>query len=757
MRLLAALAILLLGAALPAWAQEEPPARVGRVSYVSGNLAFHMAGETEWSAASVNYPVATGGSFWTDASARAEMRIGPSTIDIAGGTELDVTNLNEQVAQLGLPQGRVYLRLRQLDSGQSFEIDTPQGGVWLLQPGAYDIDSGSADAPARVAVLEGSARFVGGGADTGIKSGDVAVLTGSNPVTVQLQRATSDEFVAWAQSRNTEETQVATPKYVSPQMTGYADLAPYGNWQQNPQYGQVWYPSQVPADWAPYRDGRWVWVQPWGWSWVDQEPWGFAPSHYGRWAYIGNRWGWVPGQYAARPVYAPALVAFVGFGAGIGAAAGRPVGWFPLAPGEVYWPSYTRNVNYIRNVNVTNVRNINTIVNVNNITIRNNGPRTRVVNETFANRRFATVVPRRVFANAGRVAPAAIHVSEKELRQAQVTTRPPRITPAVARATGAEPGRSRPEEALSGADRAAIEHGKPGERASGPNRPGAPPAAEAASGRERTPQTARPPGINGKPSNTAALPPPAKAGAAGQNQPAAGPPKNGAQSAAEGPNRAAPGPGESKGAAKGPNAAAPPNRPGVAEPNRPGANQPKGEAPGRNAGDTNRATKSEPAGKGAAVPPPGAASPGPAAQQKPPAAANARRETGARAPAAEPPSKSGAESRPAPTPRRETPAARPAPARAQPPKVEEKQSVRAPKPLAPAAHPRAAERPRPAPHQAAAAPHPQARAARAPAPKAPPAAARPQPAVHEATAHPAAKAQAAKSAEAHGKESTKHD
>ncbi len=47
-------------------------------------------------------------------------------------------------------------------------------------------------------------------------------------------------------------------------MTGYADLGGYGDWRGSPQYGAVWYPSQVPADWAPYRDGRWIWVAPWG-------------------------------------------------------------------------------------------------------------------------------------------------------------------------------------------------------------------------------------------------------------------------------------------------------------------------------------------------------------------------------------------------------------------------------------------------------------------------------------------------------------
>src|ERR1700688_3322564 len=133
------------GSARPASAEEQPPALVGRVSTIAGQLGFHVKGETEWSAASVNYPVATGGSFWTDPKSRAEIRIGAQTIDLAGNTEIDVTRLDQQVMQIGLPQGRIELHLRQLCDGNSAEIDIPRGGVWLLQPGLYDINAGTAD------------------------------------------------------------------------------------------------------------------------------------------------------------------------------------------------------------------------------------------------------------------------------------------------------------------------------------------------------------------------------------------------------------------------------------------------------------------------------------------------------------------------------------------------------------------------------------------------------------------------------------
>src|SRR6202011_5172879 len=103
-------------------------------------------------------------------------------------------------------------------------------------------------------------------------------------------------------------------RYVSRELPGYEDLDDYGDWRPNPEYGTVWMP-RVEAGWAPYHYGHWRWIEPWGWTWIDDQPWGFAPFHYGRWAYIGNRWGWVPGTVIVRPVYAPALVTFIG-GAG---------------------------------------------------------------------------------------------------------------------------------------------------------------------------------------------------------------------------------------------------------------------------------------------------------------------------------------------------------------------------------------------------------------------------------------------------------
>ncbi|WP_128546874.1 DUF6600 domain-containing protein [Larkinella soli] len=115
-------------------------------------------------------------------------------------------------------------------------------------------------------------------------------------------------------------TLVAQPDdYVSPD-TFYDELAPYGRWMDNPEYGRVWVP-QVEDDFQPYAtSGHWA-VTEYGNTWVSDYPWGWAPFHYGRWLfddYYG--WVWVPGTE-----WGPAWVCW--------RSGGGYYGWAPLGPG----------------------------------------------------------------------------------------------------------------------------------------------------------------------------------------------------------------------------------------------------------------------------------------------------------------------------------------------------------------------------------------------------------------------------------------
>ncbi|MGC1370945.1 MAG: DUF6600 domain-containing protein, partial [Candidatus Sulfotelmatobacter sp.] len=166
--------------------------------------------------------------------------------------------------------------------------------------------------------------------------------------------------------------------------------------------------------------GHWTWVGPWGWTWAADEPWGFAPSHYGRWAFVGANWMWVPGPAAARPVYAPALVGWVGGGAAR-FSFGAGIGWFPLAPGEVFVPSYRVSRAYVNRVNLTGTHvEMSRIANAYNAVASNR----TFDNTTYANRALVgavTVVSRDTFVNAQPVARNAISIPPKELAAVAAT------------------------------------------------------------------------------------------------------------------------------------------------------------------------------------------------------------------------------------------------------------------------------------------------------------------------------------------------
>ncbi len=415
-------------ASAPLPSDWSPPGRVGQVSLVSGNVDLRVSSGSARADAELNQPIFAGEELRTDPRARGEVRIGANTIDLSNGSEIEIASLHDGITQILLLRGRIGLHLRQVGENETVEIDIRQGAVRLLVPGTYDIEAGDGEGPLRVAVFDGTAQFAGPGGDRRIEGGQVAVLTGSEATdAASIGPATADDFVAWCRDRDYDETRLAAPYYVSRYMTGYAELDSAGRWKINAQYGPVWFPTQ-PEDWAPYRFGHWSWIAPWGWTWLDDQPWGFAPSHYGRWALIDDHWAWVPGNYAERPLYAPAVVAFLGTpGVGLSSEEGATVAWFPLAPGEAYWPSYTGDLDYVRNLNFGSVKDVAAIG------VRADGePPLEAFDEDFANRLFATVVPRLVFTNGRSAAPARVSLPEKRLRDAPVLMASPQIAPASA-------------------------------------------------------------------------------------------------------------------------------------------------------------------------------------------------------------------------------------------------------------------------------------------------------------------------------------
>jgi hypothetical protein len=406
---------------------ELPPSRVGRVSLVSGNLDLRGSDGVGWAAAELNRPVFTGSALRTDPRSRGEIEIGANTIELSSGTEIGISALRDRVTQVTLSHGRIGVRLRQAGEDESVEIYFPQGAVWLLASGSYDIDTGSGGQSPLITVFEGKAQFVGANGDIPIEARQTVALTGSDGTAATVERAIPDAFVEWWRGREYDEAQLAAPYYISPYMTGFAELDAAGTWKVNSEYGPVWFPV-TSEEWAPYRFGHWSWIAPWGWTWIDDQLWGFAPSHFGRWTVINDHWGWVPGSFVEHPLYAPAVVAFLGTpGVGLSSEEGATVAWFPLAPGEAYWPSHARDVDYVRDLNRGNIKDAGAI------RMPADGESAlEVFDEPFANRQYASVVPRSVFINERPVASARMTLPEQRLQNAPVLMASPQLAPASA-------------------------------------------------------------------------------------------------------------------------------------------------------------------------------------------------------------------------------------------------------------------------------------------------------------------------------------
>jgi hypothetical protein len=411
---------------VPVPSAAPPEGRVGRLDVVSGKVGWRIAGAAAWADAAVNFPVAAGTAVRTDRQSRAAIEIGADSIDLSDATLVEVAGLDARAIDLVLKNGQIGLALSRR-GGDDVEIDLPQGGLWLEEPGEYEIDAGGPGGPARIAVFNGGARLYAGGAEIGIAAGEAVQLSGAPPFAATIAPAVGGAFAAWWRGRTRDNRDLAAPYFVSLDMTGFAALEAAGHWRRSADYGEVWRPDALPADWVPYRDGRWRWIPPWGWTWIDDRPWGFAPFHYGRWALTGEGWVWVPGSLAENPVYLPAAVAFLGTpGIGISYAGGDgpAIGWFALAPGETYWPSYSNDLDYIRAANRGGVSNLESIAPEPDGRLP-----VEVVDRPFANRLEASVVPRSVFVGGQRVAPALLELPKERLQDAPVVMGSPRIGP----------------------------------------------------------------------------------------------------------------------------------------------------------------------------------------------------------------------------------------------------------------------------------------------------------------------------------------
>lgn len=445
-----ALALFLLLPALAVADVVDPPTRVARLAYVDGTVSFQPGGTDEWLTAPLNRPLTTGDKIWSDQRSRVELQLDGSLLRLSANTAVAFLNLADHVTQVQLSSGTLLVHVRRLDDRETYEIDTPNLAFTILREGVYRLSVDPSGTTTTIRLRDGQGEVTGGGSAYAVYANEEDVFAGTDELSENQQPypQDQDQFGAWSDGRDNLWANSNAANYVSPDVVGYEDLDNQGDWNSTPEYGYVWFPRGVAGDWAPYHNGHWAYIAPWGYTWVDDQPWGFAPFHYGRWVNFRGAWGWVPapprvqGVAYVRPIYAPALVAWVGVGAG--------VAWFALGPHEVYVPSYRVSRDYVEQINVSNTRVNTTIINnVYNTTIVNHN--VTVNNISYVNRGVPGAIAAtssQAFNTAQPVAKNRLSVDSHALADARVNALSPATVPTrqavqgAARATTNQPPRT---------------------------------------------------------------------------------------------------------------------------------------------------------------------------------------------------------------------------------------------------------------------------------------------------------------------------
>jgi hypothetical protein len=393
---------------------NDPPTRVARISFLDGSVSIQPGGAGDWGSAVRNRPMTVGDKLWTDKDSRAELQTGVVSIHLGSMTALSFLNLDQAITQMRLAEGSINFRIKEIRQGDTYEVDTPNLVFTVTQAGAFRIDVDENGDNTGITVIRGAGTVTASGKTYDLQPGQRGVFNGTDNVqsTIAAQAPQQDGLDQWANQRDLGEQNSVSQRYVPDDMPGTQDLDNNGTWSQDGDNGPVWYPAEVSPGWAPYSNGYWSYIGPWGWTWVDYAPWGFAPFHYGRWGYIGGRWGWYPGPRIGVSIYGPAFVGFLGGGFGFGFGVGFGVGWFPLGFGEPFHPWYHGGFGYVNRINVRN-----TVIHNTNV-IRSGGN----FNYAYAHNTHAvTAASRSAFTGGQAINRSAAHIDEASLRSAQVT------------------------------------------------------------------------------------------------------------------------------------------------------------------------------------------------------------------------------------------------------------------------------------------------------------------------------------------------
>jgi hypothetical protein len=310
---------------------DDPIFHVARISLIEGEVSYKQGKDSgdsakdsqgkdsgdsakDWFDAIMNLPLEENDQLYSGSDGRAEIQLsGRNVVRIDHDTNLRFIQFKPGAIQMALSVGSAYFRIDSLDKRKFdivdandpgiddpvyFEIDTPTVAVTFVKEGVYRINVRE-DGSTEVIVRQGEAEVYNQEIDTVVVRKDRRVVVEGRGDVYQINGLEDeDDWDRWNGARDkgltTTVASSASASYIPEAIPGAYDLDNYGEWIDTEEYGRVWCPRGVDNDWAPYRDGYWRWFPSYGWTWVSSEPWGWAPYHYGRWAYVRDRWCWGP-------------------------------------------------------------------------------------------------------------------------------------------------------------------------------------------------------------------------------------------------------------------------------------------------------------------------------------------------------------------------------------------------------------------------------------------------------------------------------
>ena len=364
----------LLAAAAGVWAAEHYKVVNGPKNFYFGHISYVESaqegtdpvvlreGQSVPEQAVLNLPVGPGDTVRTSADRRLEIQFDTGTVvRLDFNTVVRVETILarslsrlEQISNLALDEGRIYVMYREYDGREIFQVLTPNAAV-KMKHNAVALVTAAEDGSTETQVKYGKAQMRFGASerlldDQTVRKGERLIVRKDS----QFQLAPAIEgtaFDLWNKEVNAHfedlhEGLTTLPKPVQKLPGAVFYFAQtygsrYGEWLWDDMYGYIWRPfvdnGMYPWGWQPYYYGQWA-MSGGQMFWVPQEPWGWIPYHLGIWQWDKKHgWVWLPGS-----MFAPAWATWDFY---FGYAGWRPWGLYDWMGGAYSY--YGAGFNYL--------------------------------------------------------------------------------------------------------------------------------------------------------------------------------------------------------------------------------------------------------------------------------------------------------------------------------------------------------------------------------------------------------------------------